>query len=343
MKSPWANVSLLIILVTLVVTGYMGLINGQEKAAWRLWLHGIAAYALIVIFIWKSSIILHAYRRKKRWTRQRVMFIVMLFMLLGTVMMGLLWTLNGPLSIGGFSLVSLHIYVAVPVMLIVVWHVRRMKFIFKVKGTLGRRLFLGAAMSAVAASLLWRSAEWGKEALAWAGAERRFTGSYERDSFTGQFPSVSWMFDDPAPIEKANWSLTIDGAVRQPVTMRYEALLAMPSERREVLLDCTGGWYTRQVWEGVRIKDVLARAGVLDTAESITVRAISKYQRRFTLADADHMLLAYKVAGAPLTHGHGAPLRLVIPDRRGVEWVKWITSIHVNTTSARLQAPLPLR
>ena len=103
MKAPWANVALLGILLTLLVSGYLGLVSGDEKAAWRLWLHGIAAYALILIFVWKGAIILDAYRRKNKWTRQRVLFALILFLLLVVVGTGLLWTLNGPITVGSFS------------------------------------------------------------------------------------------------------------------------------------------------------------------------------------------------------------------------------------------------
>lgn len=343
MKAPWANITLLIIVVTLSITGYLGLVNGYEEAAWRLWLHGIAAYALVFLFIWKSAIIFDAYRRKKTWTRERIGFSIMLLLLLTTVLMGLLWTFDGPIHIGGFSLVSLHIYLAIPVMLILLFHVRRMKFIFKVKGTAGRRLFLGSSASALAGIFLWRSTDLGKAVAGLQGAERRFTGSYERGSFNGRFPSVSWIFDYPEPIDVASWRLKIDGAVSQVVSFSYDDLLALPSVRQEVLLDCTSGWYTTQIWEGVKIGELLAQAGPLASVASITIEAVSTYNRRFSIQQLDEMFLAYNVAGAPLSHGHGAPLRLVIPHMRGYDWVKWVSHIRVNTTSALWQPPLPLK
>ena len=35
-------------------------------------------------------------------------------------------------------------------------------------------------------------------------------------------------------------------------------------------------------------------------------------------------MLATRVGGELLWHGHGAPLRLVAPGRRGYDWVKWV-------------------
>jgi DMSO/TMAO reductase YedYZ molybdopterin-dependent catalytic subunit len=87
----------------------------------------------------------------------------------------------------------------------------------------------------------------------------------------------------------------------------------------------------------------LRNAGIFPTTDSITIRATTGYQRRFTLKEANRYLLALDVAGTPLSHGLGFPLRLVAPDKRGVEWVKWITEIEANTTAKIWQSPLPLQ
>lgn len=107
-------------------------------------------------------------------------------------------------------------------------------------------------------------------------------------------------------------------------------------------LDCTGGWYTTQVWGGVLMGRLLALADVEDEGRSLTVTAVSGYQRRFSLDEANKYLLALSVAGRPLSHGHGFPIRLVAPDQRGVNWVKWVARIQVNETSQLWQSPLPL-
>ncbi|MCB0030580.1 MAG: molybdopterin-dependent oxidoreductase, partial [Anaerolineales bacterium] len=75
----------------------------------------------------------------------------------------------------------------------------------------------------------------------------------------------------------------------------------------------------------------------------VTIRSVTGYQRRFSLAEMENALLALTVADAPLTPGHGYPLRLVVPEKRGLEWVKWVSDIQVNTTSKIWQSPLPLQ
>jgi DMSO/TMAO reductase YedYZ molybdopterin-dependent catalytic subunit len=77
-------------------------------------------------------------------------------------------------------------------------------------------------------------------------------------------------------------------------------------------------------------------------ARSVTFESVTGFSRRFGLEESRQFLLATHVAGAPLSHGHGFPVRLVAPGRRGVYWVKWLTLIHFNRSSKRWQSPLPL-
>ena len=178
MKFPWANVLLLVLLVIQAITGYFGMVNGRLSLAWILWAHGIGAYALLVLLYWKGGIILDALRRKNVWTRRRIAFAAMFILLLVVLVTGLLWTFSGPIYLGGFSLVSIHIYLAVPLLLLMAWHAWHMRFIWRVPQTLSRRLFLGTAVSTVLGFIGWRVAEWSKGELDLPGAARRFSGTY---------------------------------------------------------------------------------------------------------------------------------------------------------------------
>ena len=260
-----------------------------------------------------------------------------------TLALGLLWTFVGPIYVGGFSLVSLHIYVAVVLSVLIVWHVLRMRFVLRLPETFGRRLFMGTAVSTLTGLLFWRGFEWAKNEWKLPGAARRFTGSYERGSFGGAFPAVSWIADRPQPVDVVAWELQIDGVVKRPYSLTYQNLLELVTDEIEATLDCTGGWYTTQLWQGVRLDDLLEMAEVGDGAHSVTIRSMTGYKRRFSLDEAGEFLLAVGGAKRRLSHGHGYPLRLVAPGKRGVEWVKWVTEIQVNATSKIWQSPLPLQ
>ena len=62
------------------------------------------------------------------------------------------------------------------------------------------------------------------------------------------------------------------------------------------------------------------------------VRVISRtgYRWSFELEHARGLLLATHVGGEPLSHGHGAPCRLVVPGRRGFQWVKWVARVELH-------------
>ena len=343
MKAPWANVVLLAILLLQTVTGYLGMLNNQSQRAWILWLHGIGAYLILLLLFWKGSIIWDAIRRKKVWTRQRWLFLLTLGLLLLTLGLGLIWTLNGPNYLAHISLVSWHIYAAVPLMGLMLWHSWQMRFVFRLRQSRDRRALLRGGGLALAGLLTWQLASVGKRWEDLAGASRRFTGSYERGALGERFPVVSWLFDRPDPLNAATWQLQIDGAVKQTLRFAYADLLELPQTELLATLDCTGGWYSTQIWRGVALAELLAMAGLQIGAESVTIRSVTGYQRRFSLAEMENALLALYVADAPLTSGHGYPLRLVVPEKRGLEWVKWVSDIQVNTTSKIWQSPLPLQ
>jgi hypothetical protein len=110
MRTPWVNILLLLLLLLQSGTGYLGMTSNREPEAWLLWLHGIGAYGLTFLLYFKSAIILDAWSRKKKWTRHRVAFVVLLVFLVLTLITGLLWTIDGPIYLAGFSLISIHIY-----------------------------------------------------------------------------------------------------------------------------------------------------------------------------------------------------------------------------------------
>jgi signal transduction histidine kinase len=343
MRYPWANVALLLLLTAQLITGFFGFINGTEDSQWILWLHGIGAYAIATVLLWKSAIILDVYGRGAGLNWRRILFAVMILLLLATLISGLIWTLNGPHYLLGFSLITLHIFVAIALVSLLGWHTLHFRWILRVPRALDRRSFLRTSLLGLAGLVVWRGASVAKDALGLPGSERRFTGSYETGSFTGRFPHVSWIADNPPPVNLGDWRLVIDGAVERPLLLTYDQLKDVDNAPVKAILDCTGGWYSEQLWRGVRVAHLLELAGVTNRARSVTFESVSGYERRFNLDEARQYLLATSVAGESLSHGHGFPLRLVAPDQRGVNWVKWLNHIRLNETGKIWQLPLPLQ
>jgi DMSO/TMAO reductase YedYZ molybdopterin-dependent catalytic subunit len=241
------------------------------------------------------------------------------------------------------SLIVLHGFLAVALIGLLAWHTLAKWFIWRVPSSHDRRAVIYLGGLSLIGLALRQVAEPAKALAALPGAARRFTGSYETGSFTGIFPTTSWLFDHPELVNLAGWRLVVEGAVEQPLSFSYTELETLAKQDQIALLDCTGGFYTEQNWTGLPLGHLLDLAKVKPTARSVTVIAASGYGRRFPLTVARGCLLATHVAGQPLSHGHGFPLRLVAPDYRGYDWVKWVTRIQVNETSHRWQPPLPLQ
>jgi DMSO/TMAO reductase YedYZ molybdopterin-dependent catalytic subunit len=151
------------------------------------------------------------------------------------------------------------------------------------------------------------------------------------------------------------WRLKVDGEVAAPLALAMEDLKKFSSVELVAVLECAGNgrrfyeptvpgiqWGTGAVgngrWRGVRLADVLKRAGVKASAKQILfdgadvpLGAMPDFQRSIPLKKAldPNTLLAYEMNGETLPEKHGFPLRVVAPGWAGDSWVKWVTSIRV--------------
>src|SRR6266581_1911316 len=178
---------------------------------------------------------------------------------------------------------------------------------------------------------LWPGEQFTERILNLPGAKQRFTGSREAGSYSGNaFPTSSWVADQPRPIDVQTWRLTLDGAVTNPREFFYHELVSAGDEL-EATLDCTGGFYSTQLWRGISIGYLLDHAGLHTDARYVSFVSVTSYRWSLPLEEARNALLATHSGEESLSHEHGFPLRLVAPGRRGFEWVKWITRVEVLT------------
>jgi len=342
MPHPWANAALLAFVAAAVASGIAGLLDGVTTQRWVFWAHAIAAYAIVVLLLPKAEIVVRSLRRRRRGGLgpEHRAFLLMLGLLVAVLATGLIWVLGGPLYVG-VSLINLHAYLAIGMACLLVLHVVRRGYALRIPAARGRGAALRLTGVGIAGAVLW-GAERGLERAVGRDRVRRYTGSYERGSFGGRFPAVIWFRDRRPQIDEATYELRVHGDVERE--LRFD-LASLRGRRVEVLrakLDCTGGWFTEQNWQGVALADLLAEAGPNGGARSVLVRSRTGYARRMPLDEARGCLLALAATGVPLRPGNGAPLRLVAPGRRGYDWVKWVDEVEVLDTPAWLQSPLPL-
>ena len=351
MPYPWANVILLFLLAAELATGLFGLVSGSSDRAIYLHIHRILGFSILAVFLWKSRNIFRSLgrirrlRARKSSTPASIPYASLVIVLLLALSVGLAlgWSHAGPFKFQGFSGVSWHIYVSVPLAPLLLAHAFSKRWTLRPVFWAQRRNFLRTGGLAVAGLALWQILEFTTAGLKLPGSKRRFTGSYAAASFSGNsFPSTSWINDDPRPIDPNQWTLQIKGHVQRELTLAYPEIAAHES-RMTATLDCTGGWHSTQHWTGIPLREILDRAGLNPVASSVTVRSITGYTRRFSIDETEELLLATTVGEETLSHRHGFPLRLVAPGRRGYQWVKWITALEVNDTSKWLQSPLPLQ
>jgi DMSO/TMAO reductase YedYZ molybdopterin-dependent catalytic subunit len=150
---------------------------------------------------------------------------------------------------------------------------------------------------------------------------------------------TQWFTDGVPGIDFSAFELVVRRPDQPTLRLSPSELLAMAGTTRSAVLDCTGGWWAEQAWRGVRLDELVGAPG----EGSIVVRSVTGYTRRFPVEDAGLLLLATHVGGVPLSPGHGAPLRLVAPGRRGFWWVKWVEEVSVERTPWWSQSPFPLQ
>jgi len=168
---------------------------------------------------------------------------------------------------------------------------------------------------------------------------------------------VRWHLEAiPTHVELATWRLRIDGHVEKPLELSMDDLRKMEAVSIVAVNQCSGNsrslfaprvlggqWVNGAMgnarWTGVRLGDLLKRAGLRSGTEQVTFRGLDEAPlptvAEFVKAlDVDHarqpeVLVAYEMNGAPLPMVNGFPARLVVPGWYATYWVKALSHIAV--------------
>lgn len=170
---------------------------------------------------------------------------------------------------------------------------------------------------------------------------------------------VRWNWDLPTAVKAADHRVAVGGAVSQAVSLTLDDV-ASAGEVVDVVAvnQCAGngrglseprvtgtqwgnGAMSCAKWTGVRLKDVLAKAGVSDAAKRVRFAGLDvpltdgapQFIKSIPMdiAMRDDVLVAWGMNDEPLSLLHGFPLRIVVPGWFSTYWVKMLATIEVLT------------
>jgi DMSO/TMAO reductase YedYZ molybdopterin-dependent catalytic subunit len=140
----------------------------------------------------------------------------------------------------------------------------------------------------------------------------------------------------PPEIDPQLWKLKLNGLVEQPRVLSLDELRAYAPLDQFITLSCIsnpvgGDLIGTTRWTGVSLRRLLPSWRLKPSATHLKIRSADDFFEVVPLeairAD-ERIMLAYAWDGVPLTHEHGFPLRIYIPDVYGMKQPKWIESIE---------------
>lgn len=328
------NLTLFVALLLAFATGVGSVATGSPHGRWVVIAHGLAGIAVILLIPWKGRVVQYGLRRARlsRWVS-----LLLAVLAVSCLVIGVGYATGSVRFIAGVRGMWLHVAAALALAPLLIWHIivrpARLR-----RGDLSRRNLLRLGVLGAASASIY-VVSWSVVSLTGLpGVRRRFTGSYEAGSFNPPaMPNTIWLDDSVPIIDPQQWRLAVvDDFGRRELTL---GALAALNVRQPATLDCTSGWYAEQEWTGVPVSALLRGIG---DARSLLVHSNTGYWVRFPVGDIDRLMLATGVGGAPLSAGHGYPLRLVAPGRRGFWWVKWVDRVELSSTPPWWQSPFPV-
>jgi hypothetical protein len=285
----------------------------------------------VLLIPWKSRVVRHGIRRK-RWTRWLSYLLAALA--LTVLASGLAYATGVVRWVGDRETLWWHVAIALCLIPLVLWHVLARPARAR-RTDLSRRNVLRAGTVAGLAIAGYATVGATVTLASLPGTRRRFTGSYEVGSFQPNLmPNTIWLDDRTPSTDASSWRLTTGDQV-----LDLQDLQRYRQSTLRATLDCTSGWYAEQDWTGVRVADLVRPAA---GHRSLAVHSVTGYWVQFPLEDLDTLLLATHAGDRPLSNGHGYPLRLVAPGRRGYWWVKWVDRLELRETPWWWQPPFPV-
>jgi DMSO/TMAO reductase YedYZ molybdopterin-dependent catalytic subunit len=194
----------------------------------------------------------------------------------------------------------------------------------------------GVAFIIIAAFIIGMVAygPWSSKVTPLAGTEVR---QYQGQDLSSINDFVENSIKGPQYIDIDTYQLQIDGLVANSVNFTYDAVTAnFASYEKVVRLNCVEGWAVNILWQGVQVRDILAKAKPLPDAKVVIFHAYDGYTTSFPIEYImdNPILMAYKMNDVIIPPERGYPFMLVAESKWGYKWIKWITEIELSDNTS---------
>jgi sulfoxide reductase catalytic subunit YedY len=139
-----------------------------------------------------------------------------------------------------------------------------------------------------------------------------------------------------------DYRLKVYGLVENPVELSLDDLRALGTKAQITLHHCIQGWSGIAEWGGLPMSELMRLVRPRPAATAVVFCSYGdgvalqegvvgvRYYDNLSIENAlnPQTLLAYEMNYQPLTHLHGAPLRLRVENQLGFKMVKWVQSIE---------------
>ncbi len=137
----------------------------------------------------------------------------------------------------------------------------------------------------------------------------------------------------PQYLDIGSYQLKVSGLVEEPKIYTYDEIIGENQNYKKVVtLNCVEGWSVTILWEGVLVKDMIAKSGPLTDAKVVIFHAYDGYTTSLPLeyiADTN-IIMAHKMNEISLPPERGFPFQLVAENKWGYKWIKWVTEIELS-------------
>ena len=137
----------------------------------------------------------------------------------------------------------------------------------------------------------------------------------------------------PQYLDIGSYQLKVSGLVDKPKSYTYDEIIGENQNYKKVVtLNCVEGWSATILWEGVLVKDLIAKSGPLANAKVVIFHAYDGYTTALPLeyVAENNIILAHKMNEISLPPERGFPFQLVAESKWGYKWIKWVTEIELS-------------